>query len=157
MSTFYQFPRCCCTIIYYKGLVLTYPSSYVFSHTFRILRVVSTLARRLGISLLPQYLVERGKLQLCSYCRTLAWAPIAKYWQIIRLWSLTWCGVVFYWSTIRKQFEGHVKVISRSNWQKLLPWSHVFFRAVPNFFSNVSSLKGAWASFRWHVGPIHFF
>ena len=31
MSTFHQFPRCCCAVIYYKGLVLTYSSSYVFS------------------------------------------------------------------------------------------------------------------------------
>ena len=67
------------------------------------------------------------------------------------LWSLTWGGIVFYWSTIRKQFEGQVKVISRSHCPKLLPWSHIFFRAVPVSFSNVSSLKGAWASVWWHL------
>ena len=67
----------------------------------------------------------------------------------MKLWSLTWGGVVFYWSTIRKQFEGQVKVILRSNWQKLLPY--IFFRAVPISFSNVSSLKKAWASVWLHL------
>ena len=91
-----------------------------------------------------------GQITIMQHCKTLAWAPIAKYWYIIGLWSLTWGVVLFYWRTIWKQFKGHVKVISRSIWRKLLPWSRVFFRAVPISFSNVSS-NGDWASVWWHV------
>ena len=81
MSTFSQFPRCCCAVIFYRGLVLTYSSSYVFST--HILGYKGQYQPWEGgfllgiplITLLPQYLVERAKLQLCSIVKHLLVLP----------------------------------------------------------------------------------
>ena len=81
MPTFYQFPRCRCAVIFYRGLVLTYSSSYVFPT--HILRYKGQYPAWEGgyflgiplITLLSQYLVERAKLQLCSIVKHLLVLP----------------------------------------------------------------------------------
>ena len=81
MSTFYQVPRCCCAAIFYSVLVSTYSSSYVVS--IHILGYTGQYQPWEGgyllgiplITLFPQYLAERAKLQLCSIVKHLFVLP----------------------------------------------------------------------------------